>query len=142
MQTNNQALITEFIENIWNQSAFDKMEDFIHPQFHDHSLPASIPTDANGLKQWITATSVSFEHKTIIEDQVTEGNKSVVKIRMDLKHIGTWRNILPTGKAFSTVGYRLFRISDGKIIEHWALIDGQTIESQLKEAAHGCKVAE
>jgi len=40
------------------------------------------------------------------------------------------------------IGYRLFKIKDGKIIEHWALIDGQAIENQLKDASHGCKIVE
>lgn len=45
-----------------------------------------------------------------------------------------------TGADISTVGYRYFRVADNKIIEHWALIDGNSIENQLKGSAHGCKI--
>jgi predicted ester cyclase len=141
METSNQVLITSFIERIWNQSDFACLDTFLHPQFKDHSLPAGMPKDVNGLKQWIIGTGKSFEHKTVVEDLITERNKCVVKIRMDLKHIGIWRGIEPEGKTVSVVGFRLFRIIDGRIIEHWALVDGQAIENQMQSAAHGCKIA-
>jgi predicted ester cyclase len=30
-------------------------------------------------------------------------------------------------------GYRTFKIAEGKIVEQWAMIDGNNIEKQLKE---------
>ncbi|MBO9701826.1 MAG: ester cyclase [Sporocytophaga sp.] len=138
----NSILVQDFINQIWNNRAFDQLGNFLHNDFKDYSLPPLFSTDIEGTKKWIINTGVSFEHFTVIEDQVTEGDKSIVKIRMNLKHIGAWRNIEPTGMDLFTIGYRFFKIKDGKIIEHWALIDGQAIENQLKDASHGCKIAE
>lgn len=138
----NSILVQEFINQIWNNKAFEKIDIFLHQDFKDYSLPPQLSANIEGTKKWIINTGVSFEHLTIIEDQVTEGDKCIIKIRIDLKHIGAWRNIEPTGKDLSVIGYRHFRIKDGKIIEHWALIDGQGIENQLKNASHGCKIAE
>jgi predicted SnoaL-like aldol condensation-catalyzing enzyme len=133
-------LVSNFIETIWNQRRFDKLDEFIHPGFTDHSLPPSLPTGVEGLQQWIENTGRSFDHTTIIEDQVTEAGKSILKISMQLKHIGQWRDIPATGAEISTIGYRYFRVADNKIIEHWALIDGNSIENQLKNTAHNCKI--
>lgn len=138
----NSILIHDFIRQIWNERAFQKLGSFLHPDFRDYSLPPNLPANEEGTKTWILATGMSFEHHSEIEDQVTEGDKSIVKIRMDLKHIGTWRDIEPTGATIQTVGYRFFKLKDGKIAEHWALIDGQAIENQLRDASHGCKIAE
>src|ERR1700710_1259299 len=139
---NNKNLVVNFIDTIWNQGQFDEINNFIHPAFVDHSLPPAFPSNVEGLKLWITTTGKSFQHKSLIEEQVTEGNKSMIKFRMHLKHIGAWREIEPTGAEISAVGYRFFRIDDGKIIEHWALVDGNSIENQLKASAHGCKIQE
>lgn len=138
----NAVLAQEFINQIWNNKAFSKLDSFLHDDFKDYSLPPMLPTDKEGTKKWIINTGISFEHNTIIKDQVTEGNVSIVKIRMNLKHIGVWRDIEPTEIDLYTIGYRHFKFKDGKIIEHWALIDGQAIENQLKDASHGCKIAE
>lgn len=137
----NSNLVQTFIEQIWNNQAFEKLEKFLHPDFKDHSLIPTLSPDKEGTKQWIIATGLSFHHHTIIEGQVTQGDQSMVKIRMKLKHIGIWRGIEPTGLEIYTTGYRHFKIKDKKIIDHWALVDGQAIENQLKQASHGCKIA-
>ena len=138
----NSKKVADFIEQIWNNRNFEKLGEFMHPDFQDHSLPPTLTADTEGMKKWIMGTGISFEHKTIIEEQVTEGEKSILKIRMDMKHIGLWRNIEATEIELKTVGYRYYKLKDGKIIEHWALIDGQAIENQIKNASTGCKVAE
>jgi predicted ester cyclase len=136
----NSTLVTDFIEQIWNKRNFDKLDEFLHPEFQDHSLPPSLTADKEGMKNWILDTGISFNHNTLVESQVTEGDQCILKIRMHLKHIGTWRDIEPTGLDLQTVGYRHYKLKGGKIIDHWALIDGQAIENQLKGASHGCKI--
>lgn len=138
----NSIVVQDFITHVWNNRALNKLDDFLHPDFKDYSLPPMLPADKEGTKMWIINTGVSFEHNTIIQEQVTEGDKSIVKIRMNLRHIGMWRDVEPTGIDLHTIGYRYFKLKDGKIIEHWALIDGQAIEHELKKASHGCKIAE
>lgn len=137
----NAILVQDFIEQVWNNQAFDRLDDFLHPDFRDNSLPPVLTPDGDGLQKWIMNTGLSFDHRTVIDEQVTEGDRTIIRIRMLLKHVGVWRDIEPTGVEISTNGYRYFRLKDGKIIEHAALIDGQIIENQLKEAAHGCKVS-
>jgi predicted SnoaL-like aldol condensation-catalyzing enzyme len=138
MRTANKNIVTSFIEEVWNGNHFEKMDSFLSVDYVDHSLPAGLPANKEGTKRWIIQTGRSFEHTTIIDDLVCEGNKVIVKIRMVLKHTGTWRHIEPTGLEISTSGYRHYRLASGKICEHWALIDGDSIENQLKTARHGC----
>lgn len=137
----NAIIVHRFIDQIWNRQLFEKFNDFVHPDFIDHSLPPALPPDVEGTKQWISNTGLSFEHHTSIEEQVTEGDKSIVKIRFQLKHVGPWRGIEPTGLEVEVMGYRYFKLKDGKIVEHWGLIDGQTIENQLMNACKGCKIS-
>lgn len=139
---NNSNLVHDFIDKIWNKQLFEKLDDFLHPHYQDYSLPPTFSNNKEGTKNWIIGTGLSFEHDTIIENQVTEGNYTIVKIKMKLKHIGSWRGIEATGIELQTIGYRQFRIKNGKIIEHHGLIDGQTIENALSNTNHGCKIAE
>lgn len=139
-ENNNKLVLTNFIDEVWNNAFFDKIENYISEDFIDHSLPPSLPTNKDGMKHWIKATSKSFEHKTILEDIVSEGNSVCIRIKMLMKHIGIWRDIEPTEAEISAVGYRFYKLKDGKIIEHWALIDGNAIENQLKNASNGCKI--
>lgn len=136
----NSILVQSFIEQIWNKRAFDTIDLFLHPNFKDHSLLPTLPPTKEGLKKWILATGLAFDHNTVIEDMVAENQQIMVRVKMKLKHIGVWRGIEPTGMELFTIGYRHFKIIDNKIVEHWALIDGEYIENQLKEASRGCKI--
>ncbi|MVM41150.1 hypothetical protein GO730_31390 [Spirosoma sp. HMF3257] len=136
-------LVANFIEDIWNQRQYEKLELYLHPDYVDHSLPTTLSPNGLGLIKWIQATSQSFLHTTHIEDQVTEAGKTILKIKMRMTHVGIWRGIDATGAQVTTTGYRFYRVADGKIIEHWAAIDGTILENQLKQQINqGCKLPE
>lgn len=136
----NKTIVTNFVEKIWNQNQLEEIDNYVSADFIDNSLPPALPADKEGMKLWIIGTGKSFEHKTIIDDIVCEEDKVMLKMRMQLKHIGVWRGIEPTHFEISTVGYRYYKLKDGKIAEHWALLDGNAIENQLQEAKHVCKI--
>ncbi|WP_143310562.1 ester cyclase [Chitinophaga vietnamensis] len=140
--TANKALVRQFMQQVWNESDTSRLETFLHPAFRDHSLPAPLPPDADGLRQWVAINKSSFRSNTEIVDAVAEADKVILKIKMILEHTGIWRGIPATGKTVSTVGYRSFRLEDGRIAEHWALIDGNALEQALRGESHGCKIAE
>lgn len=136
------VLVADFMESIWNANRLEMLDNYLHPEFIDHSLPAPFPANQEGLKRWVTATSQAFEHQTVIEEQVAEGNTCLIKFRMKVRQIGIWRDIEPVGAEASVVGYRCFKVTDGKISGHWALLDGNSLENQLRSSAHGCKIQE
>ncbi len=140
MLADNRTTVADFIEEVWNKNRLDVLDTYLAPDFVDHSLPAALPANQEGLKQWITDTSRAFEHKTVLEEQVTEGDTCIVKFRLAVRHVGSWRGIEPAGTEASVVGYRCFKLNNGKIREHWALLDGNSLENQLLNSAHGCKI--
>lgn len=137
-----QHIVRNFIATIWNNRNVEELDRFLHPDYVDYSLPPFLTPNAAGLRNWILATSTSFEHTTIIDDQVSEQTTSIIRISMEMKHIGVWRDIPATGRTVITRGYRQFRIADGKIIGHWGLVDGTALENQLRDTTHGCRVPE
>lgn len=140
MNAINKSIVENFIEEIWNQNRFEKLNEYISTSFIDHSLPESLPANKEGMVSWIIGTGKSFIHKTIIEDIICEENKVMLKMRMQLTHIGVWRGIEPSGLEISTIGYRYYKLQDGLITEHWSLLDGNSIENQLKSCQRGCKI--
>ncbi|WP_162618614.1 hypothetical protein [Pedobacter yulinensis] len=46
--------------------------------------------------------------------QVTEGDSSIISVKLHLKHTGLWRCIEPTGRELYTIGYREFKIRASK----------------------------
>lgn len=124
-------IICRYIEEVWNQQNFDIIDEFLAADYVDHSLPPHF-SGPEGVKQWVKALSASFDEQTIIEDQVTEGDRAMVRLTMRLTHRGEWRGIPATGKQVEIKGYRAYRLAGGKITEHWALIDGDSLERELR----------
>lgn len=140
MSTKNKQVVKNFIEEAWNNDRFDIASSYLHAGFRDYSLPPALENNMEGTKRWIEATGKSFRHHTVIEEMVSEEDKVMIKIKMQLKHIGVWREIEPTEMEIETTGYRLFKLNNEQITEHWGLLDGNAIENQLKDARHGCKI--
>lgn len=139
--TTQKKLIARFIAEVWNEGNTSNLSIFLHPDFKDFSLPEGLSPDANGLKEWVSLTHQSFQPQTIIEEHLAEPDKCMVRISMHMKHIGLWRGIPATGITATTHGYRCFLLKDGLILEHRALIDGNTLERQLSSTTiTGCQV--
>ncbi|MGV9013842.1 MAG: ester cyclase [Flavobacteriales bacterium] len=139
MHKDNKTVVTRFIEEIWNQDQMQKVDQFISDGFVDHSLAPDLPADKIGMQRWIMGMGKAFHHRSEILDMVGENDRVMIRFRMHLKHIGLWRGIQPTYAEVATVGYRSYRLKAGKITEHWALLDGNSIEIQLRRSVNDQK---
>ena len=132
------TLAVNFLEDFWNGRQFRTAGDYFHANYHDHTVPLGFPTGAAGTIQWIEKLGESFIHRTEIEEVIAEVDKVMLRVRLHLKHTGPWRGIEPTGAEVSTTGFRVFRVEAGRRIEHRALIDGESLEKQLKGLIKAC----
>lgn len=58
-----------------------------------------------------------------IEDLMAEGDRVAARITMRGTHRGEFQRIAPTGKRVQVRAIDMFRISNGKIVEHWGHAD-------------------
>ena len=87
----------------------------------------------------VTAILIHLQSKRLVTAQELSGRFEVSQ-RTIYRDIETLNNAgVPV---IGEIGYRYFKLRDEKIIEHWGLIDATAIENQLKNASHGCKIAE
>jgi steroid delta-isomerase-like uncharacterized protein len=84
------------------------------------------------LKQHVAAFEVAFPgYGIIVEDMIAEGDKVVVRGTMQGTHKGDLMGIPPTGKQVTMPVIIIYRIADGKIVEHWMLADQLGLMQQL-----------
>jgi predicted ester cyclase len=140
LKSTNKQIVLNYIETVWNGRRLDEIDHFISAGYEDHSLINAIPPNRNGLRIWIENTSKAFDHKTTVETIVAEGDDVAVRVSFEVNHIGVWRGIEPTNKRVVVKGFRFFCLRDGKIVSHWALIDGEALQTALTEQPHGCAI--
>jgi predicted ester cyclase len=80
---------------------------------------------------WILSITTQFtglltafpDLKAVIHDQIAEGEKVVTRKSLHGTHRGDFLGIAPTGKAVSLEVIDILRLVDGKIVEHWNVVD-------------------
>ena len=66
-----------------------------------------------------------------IEDTIVEGDKVVTRVRATGTHQGDFMGIPATGNRIDVPLIDIARIRDGKIAEHWGVMDGAAMMQQL-----------
>jgi predicted SnoaL-like aldol condensation-catalyzing enzyme len=69
-----------------------------------------------------------------VEDRIFAGDKIVARNTWSGTHRGTFLGIAPTGKQVTIRTIDIWRVDDGKLAEHWDVIDLGALEKQLRES--------
>lgn len=125
----NKAVISQFITEVWNRRDPDLASAFLTPDYHDYAYQ---PADLLGLRQAIITTRDAFpDYVFVIEDMVAESDTVIVRMRLHGTHLGSFRDLPPSGHHIDVAVYRSFQIVDGKIANHQGLLDTATLLRQI-----------
>jgi predicted ester cyclase len=106
--------------------------DFYDDSLIIHGFPPNLPTNKEGLKQFIYLLWKAFpDIRIIFEDIIIEGNKVVCRYYLTGTHAGTFEDLQSTGKKFKVNGMTEFSFSNAKIVERWNLVDVVSLKEQL-----------
>jgi steroid delta-isomerase-like uncharacterized protein len=101
----------------------------------DISMPTSFPGFPPGLEgaRAIAAANIQMipDFHVAIDELIAEGDRVAAFITISGTHTRDMLGIPPTGKAWKVVGMSLFRIADGKIVEHRGVGDIFSILQQI-----------
>jgi predicted ester cyclase len=123
--------IVRSLVDIVNGRKYDEMNELFADTFVDRN-PAWNVAGLEPLKQIIAAAHQGLD-MVVSQDQVyaAEGNKVVVHITFNGRHIGTFLGIPPTGKSVSWTSIEVYRIENNKIVERWVQADTAGLMRQL-----------
>jgi predicted ester cyclase len=121
MSEQNKKAVRRLVDEVMNLGRTDVIDDLYAPEL------------ADSVKRWISPFRSSFPdlHMAVV-DLIAEGDKVVGRFTCSATHLGTWRGHPPTGRRFDAVDeVSIFRFSDGRIVESWALEDDRERFRQL-----------
>src|SRR4051812_26134514 len=128
----NKALVRRFYAEI-DAGNIAAMDELVASDFVDHDPPPipGLPAGLAGLKQafqiFLTATPGTHD----ILDQVAEDDLVVTRIRARGRFAENLGDIPATGGDLDVTATSVYRVSDGKITEHWGETDSFTLMQQL-----------
>ena len=102
--------------------------DFVR---HDPGLPFEVRGPA-GVKQLHDVLMPAFPDMQLpLQDFVAEGEKVLVRLRVQATHSGPFGDLAATGRTVDIAVLDLFQVRDGVLVEHWALLDNLSMMKQL-----------
>jgi steroid delta-isomerase-like uncharacterized protein len=133
----NKAIVRRFIDEIFIGGRHETVDELLADDFVAHTWPS--PGHPNhDLKAAIGRTSgaladVHFE----IEDMIAEGDRVAVRLTTGARQVGEFMGMPASGKRYSIGEIHIFRLRDGKVVEHWHQLDQMGLVSQLGGATPG-----
>ena len=133
MSTEPKAVIERFFDEAINQQKLEILDEILAPDFRGSILEyEQTASTGEELKQGLTMVLNAFpDYHQIIHDWIVEGEKVVARWTTTGTHKGVYNGIPPTGKVIHEHGIDIFRVVDGKIVEHWVELDVLGIYKQM-----------
>jgi predicted ester cyclase len=133
----NKQVVRRVLDELFDKGDLDAADELIHPDFVNHEAPPNNPQGPEGLKETISwLRGLWGPMRAEIEDEISEGDKVVARVTMHGHHVGEFLGKQPIGEGFATKQIHIYRIEDGKVIEHWSVRDdlGQALQLGLLDS--------
>ncbi len=134
----NKALARRYQEEVWGKGDLALIDELLAPDFIDHSLPAGMDPGFSGAKRAVQGALDAFpDGQWTVEDLIAEGDKVVIRWKMQATHEHEFRGIAPVGKPVTVAGITILRIAGGKIVERWVNWDAMALRQPSETANLG-----
>ena len=126
------SLVRRIFDRAFNQGRFAAVEELLAPDSVTHITAWGMPNNREGFKHSIASLRTAFPdlHCTV-DDEIRDGDKFAAHWTMRGTHKGLFLGNPPTGRPVEVQGIIFARISNGRIVEDWTLIDQMGILQQL-----------
>jgi steroid delta-isomerase-like uncharacterized protein len=127
----NKAIIRRY-RQAHNQNDMATLDEIVAADIISHNGLPGLPAGREGGKIAHQGSLAAFpDGKTTSDDLIAEGDKVVERFTLVGTHKGDFLGIPATGKQVRVTGMSIFRIANGKIVEHWGENDGIGLMTQL-----------
>ena len=129
----NKELVRRFYTDVfvnWNMAIVDEL---VAPQFTSHDWPERSATGPRAFRDFYAGLRAAFpDTRYTVEDLVSEGDKVVVRWRLNATHKGEFRGVAATGRQITLRGVAIYRVQGGKLMERWVVVDLLGLMEQIQ----------
>lgn len=117
---------------VLNNGNFDLLDELLTTDYVEHSPQFGMPPTREGLKRSLVALKTAFpDIRYTIEDSIDCGDRIVHRLSATGTMKGEFMGMPPTGKRAAWTEIHIGRSVNGRLTEHWALVDQLDMLVQL-----------
>ncbi len=133
---NKEDILRDFIDEVWNNQGYDKVEKYIHPKYTvhvDNADPWEGKTiDHNQFKERLRFSFDSFPDMHFeITSAIEDGNQVAITWILTGTNSGPIAEYQATNNRIETKGMSMYYFKDGLISGHSQVFDRTTVMKQL-----------
>jgi predicted ester cyclase len=118
----NKAAYRSYIEQLWNKRDQSAIERYLAPNYVEHNT--NLPPGRDGRWGFVSKVITAFpDYHAEIQEVVAEGDRVVARVQFTGTQNGPYDGQPPTHNklVFQTADF--FRFENGKIAEHWDVVN-------------------
>src|SRR5262245_39455834 len=119
----NKTVVRRYYEEVLNTGHVDALAELAVADYAEHDPLPGQSTGRDGLRGRVEMLRGAFRPHFTIEDIIAEGDRVAVRWTNRGTHVGEFMGMPATGKAFTIAGIDIHRLRDGKLAEHWHVVD-------------------
>jgi len=127
----NKAIVRRFVDEIFVQGRKESVDELLADDFVAHTWP-STGRPREDLKAAIDRVAGGLADAAFtIDDLIAEGDRVAVRLTTAATQVGPFMGMPPSGRRYSIEEIHIFRLRDGKVVEHWHQFDQMGLMKQL-----------
>ena len=139
----NEALVRRYFEEVWAKGNVAAVDEFMAPNYVEHTVPPGSPPGRDTLKQYIAMYHNAFpDARGVLHDILAQGDRVAYRWSASGTHLGEWAGIPPTGLHMTLRGITIYRIAGGRCVEGWASVDVSHTEEERRWLSEGGRTGE
>ena len=119
----NKQTVSRLYEEVGNEGRLELLDEIAWPNHVEHNPFPQQGQGVEGFKQRISMVRAAFNPRFTIEHLIAEGDKVAVMWSNHGTHLGEWFGFAPTGKSVVAHGVDIHQLRDGRLAEHWDVVD-------------------
>lgn len=129
----NKATVARFNREFIQGGDMKAFEEIISPDFINQTAPPGVPKGPEGVLYFFNHfLKPSFPDLAVeIYDQVAEGDKVTTRKAFHATHTGEFMGVPATNKKVVIDVIDILRLRDNRLVEHWGVLDFQSVMAQL-----------
>lgn len=128
----NKGIALKFIEGVFIEQDPKAVDELAADDFTAHTFgdlkPGREPLKEAMRRAGEGVSDARFE----VQDVIAEQDRVAVRLTTHARHTGTFMGVEPSGNEYSIDEIHIFRIEDGKVVEHWHEFDKARLMQQLQ----------
>jgi steroid delta-isomerase-like uncharacterized protein len=132
VQDANARQFLQFVEAVINRGEVNAADRFFAPDLIDHAPWPGHSADVAGFKAGLAEMRTGFpDLRMTLERTIAQGDLLVAQMKISGSHLGDFMGQKASGKTFEIDAIDIVRMNEGRIAEHWGLIDTAAMAGQL-----------